>query len=358
MKLLALLLLALPTLAQDSASLRRASSLLRSGKYDRAAEAYEKIVAADPTLGEAWFQLASARHGQKDWAGAIEANHKAAEFPSYRASALYNLACAQSLSGSLEAAAASLDRAVEAGFLDIDLMATDADLEPLRRDLDLPLPPPQEYRELKARNGIRMSYSVIEPAGFDPKGTYPVLVAFSPGTGSRSTDWMITELWKGVAEQADWIVVSLVAPADRGWFTHPSHHALEDVLKRLQKDYNVQGGDFHLFGYASGCGPASTYSGMSRKYFQSMTLVSSTNWNDYDDSDLRRWRDMPVHQIVGEASYTLELDRSAHARLERAGCRSSLTVVPGDGLLVGSLRGGELLAEIDRAHRSTRAAAE
>ena len=63
-------------------------------------------------------------------------------------------------------------------------MASDADLQPLRDAQTLELAPEQTYRELKARNGIRMRYAVIEPRGFDPKQTYPVLVAFAPGSGS------------------------------------------------------------------------------------------------------------------------------------------------------------------------------
>ena len=54
---------------------------------------------------------------------------------------------------------------------------------------------------------------------------------------------------------------------------------------------------------------------MSRKYFQSMTLVSSAAWTNYDDSDLKRW-DLPVHQIVGDSSHTLELDREVHQKLQ------------------------------------------
>jgi hypothetical protein len=351
--LLVLLTVCLPTAAQESPSMRKASSYLRSRQYAKAADAYAKITAEDPSNGEAWFSLGSAHHGQKDWAAAIEANRRAAEFASQRPSALYNMACAQSLSGALDEAEQSLGLAIESGFLDIDLVATDTDLDPLRARIELPLPRKHEYRELKARNGIRMQFSVIEPAGFDPERSYPVLVAFSPGSGPRSTDWMLDELWSGVEEQADWIVVSLVAPESKGWYTHPSHHALEDVLKKLQKEYKVAGGNFHLFGFASGCGAAMTYSGMSRKYFQTMTLVSSTGWGNYDDSDYDGWRDMPVHQIVGESSYTLELDRAAHERLTAVGCKSHLEVIPDNGLLVTSLRGTDLLAEIARVQLAT-----
>ena len=89
---------------------------------------------------------------------------------------------------------------------------------------------------------------------------------------------------------------------------------------------------------------------MSGKYFQSMTLVSSGSWSTYDDSDMSRWKRMPILQIVGSESYTLEAVRDAHERLLGKGVRADLTVVPGDGLLVGSMSGADYLDAIARAH--------
>lgn len=330
-------------------SMKSAESLIKRQKWSQAAEAYAKIAAADPENAEAWFQLGFARHGLEDWDGAAEANERAAKFPVYRATALYNAACARSLGGQLEEAQTLLAEAVDAGFLDLDLMASDADLEALRAEGSLELPPVRSYRELKARNKLLMKYAVIEPKGFDPEQAYPVLVAFAPGTGTRSADWMMQELWSGAADQERWIVVTLVAPEEKGWFTHPSHHALEDVLRSLQKEYEVAGDKFHLFGFATSCSPALTYSGMSKKYFQSMTLVSSSAWSNYDDSDMKRWKRMPVHQIVGATSFTLDEDQGAHERLKAQGVQSSLTVVPDNGLLVESMRGRALLDEIAAA---------
>ena len=72
----------------------------------------------DPVNGWAWYQLAYANHSLGEYGGAIAANQRAAEFPGYRPKALYNLACAQSLAGEVEAAAGSLSEARAAGFLD------------------------------------------------------------------------------------------------------------------------------------------------------------------------------------------------------------------------------------------------
>jgi hypothetical protein len=80
-----------------------------------------------------------------------------------------------------------------------------------------------------------------------------------------------------------------------------------------------------------------------------MSLVSSTAWSNYADSNLKRWKQVPVHQIVGAASFTLGEDQDAYERLKAQGMQSSLTVVPDNGLLVESMRGRALLDEIGAA---------
>ena len=59
---------------------------------------------------------------------------------------------------------------------------------------------------------------------------------------------------------------------------------------------------------------------------------------------------LPILQIVGSESYTLEGDRDAHERLLGKGVRADLIVVPGDGLLVGSMSGADYLDAIAKAH--------
>ena len=64
---------------------------------------------------------------------------------------------------------------------------------------------------------------------------------------------------------------------------------------------------------------------------------------------MKRWKRMPVHQIVGATSFTLDEDQGAHERLKAQGVQTSLTVVPDNGLLVESMRGRALLDEIAAA---------
>jgi len=346
--LFALFVLALPLASQNAPpSMERAQKLADRKRWDEAAEAFAAITQANPENGEAWFRLAYARHSLGDHSGAAAANERASEFALYRPTALYNLACARSLLGELEEASAALDGALEAGFLDFDLLQTDADLEALREVRALPLPASRTYEQLRGRNGVVVPYVVQLPADYDPGREYPALVAFSPGGGGPlATAWALEELWGSAAAPSGWIVIHPVAP-ENGWMNHPSHHALNDLLRKMKKEHSIQGGKFHLFGFGTGCRPATTYSQMSREFFQSLTLVSSTAWSGWDDDDLSDFERMPVRQFVGgKDAAALAQARRAQAILEKAGARSSLTVLEGEDALVPSLRKSALVTAV------------
>ncbi len=96
------------------------------------AHAYERQLAEDPTNAQAAFRAAYAWHMAGDYERAIPAHKKAAEFDEFRPTALYNLACAQALTGKPEDAIASLNAAIDAGFDRLELMEEDSDLASLR----------------------------------------------------------------------------------------------------------------------------------------------------------------------------------------------------------------------------------
>lgn len=96
------------------------------------ARAFEKQLAQDPTNAQAAFRAAYAWHMAGDYERAIPAHTRAAEFDEFRPTALYNLACAQALTGKPDAAIASLNAAIDAGFDRVELMEEDGDLASIR----------------------------------------------------------------------------------------------------------------------------------------------------------------------------------------------------------------------------------
>lgn len=96
------------------------------------ARTYEQRLAQDPTDAQAAFRAAYAWHMAGDYERAIAAHKRAAEFEEFRPAALYNLACAQALTGKSGDAIASLNAAIDAGFDRLELMEQDSDLATLR----------------------------------------------------------------------------------------------------------------------------------------------------------------------------------------------------------------------------------
>lgn len=88
-----------------------------------------------------------------------------------------------------------------------------------------------------------------------------------------------------------------VAPED-GWINHPSHHALNDLMKHMRKEYKVENNLFHALGYRSGSRPALTFSRMSQSYFTSVTTVGAYSWENWKQKDLTNFGDMPVTLYV------------------------------------------------------------
>lgn len=109
-----------------------ARALQRQGDFDGAAEAWQAIVAAEPTSAVAWFNLGYSLHAAGRLEEALIAHEQAASFPAFESRASYNLACAHALLGETEAALDALQRAVAAGFEDLSGLRSDPDLDALR----------------------------------------------------------------------------------------------------------------------------------------------------------------------------------------------------------------------------------
>jgi len=102
--------------------------------YRTAMARFDEMKAADSTDGKEWYHVGyqMIRMGETD--RAVEAFTRAVDLlpVQKRASAMYNLACSQSLAGDTRSALEWLDRAVEAGFDQHERFLNDTDLEAIR----------------------------------------------------------------------------------------------------------------------------------------------------------------------------------------------------------------------------------
>lgn len=116
------------------ALLREGTALMRAGQYAEAAAKLRAAVKQDPGFGRVWLRLGVAHMQAGDLKAAAVAFEKAASFRKYAGNANYNLACLQAKNGQAEQAIASLNRAIDSGFVNWGLLERDTDLDSLRED--------------------------------------------------------------------------------------------------------------------------------------------------------------------------------------------------------------------------------
>jgi hypothetical protein len=115
-------------------SAAEAQSYFRQQDWPNAVAAYEQVVRANPHDGQNWQNYGFALHSLKRYDEAVKAWTKSVEVGFQPATGLYNVACAKSLSGHKDEAFAFLQKAIEAGFSQEELIRTDTDLDPIRQD--------------------------------------------------------------------------------------------------------------------------------------------------------------------------------------------------------------------------------
>lgn len=329
---------ALPASAQQE--LMEIDRLMAAGKYDEARAKAEEAVTLYPDESMAWFLLARTRHAAGDLKAAIEAGERAVAFPGVRASSYYNIACAQALLGHPDAAFEALEQAKLAGFADRHLMRTDPDLASIRDDPRFVLPVERRYDVLDVGDAMGLPYSLDLPPDFDPKKTYPVLVA--PGDAEPDPEEPGSLYWGEDSVQRGWIVVEspsfvLADPVEK----------TRKLLDFVESEFHLEGGKVHLAAYSVASAGAFAVAMAMPQRVHSITVVPGYPVVERE-SELARLDGVIVNMIVGENDVAwLDEARLTHERLRRMGVTSYLEVIPGAGHVIEEMFGGELMNRID-----------
>ena len=333
---------------QSVPTMEEANALAGDQKWGKAATAYLKITAAHPENSMAWFRLGHAYHGSGKLDLAIKADRKAAEFPEVRALSFYNLACAHAVRGEKALAFESLHQAFKAGYHDAESMASDTDLAALRDDPRFILPVGHQFRELALDDGRTLRYAVGLPHDFDKSKSYPVLIGFPPGDQSQSAvETGMAYWWGEQAAQRGWIVVSCVKPSF-GWLGEHGERYFIQLLNTLDKEFNVEGGKYHIAG-CSGGAMSSYHAALTLpERVHSLTgLPAHPGRKDYDR--LERFEDVKVRLFAGENDEGWKKDsQRAFKRLKELGFDVEITIFPGEGHVMESLRADEFMKYMDK----------
>jgi len=314
-------------------------SLLASGRVQEAREKCEVLAKASPDNPMAWFLLARARHADGDYAGAIKAGKRAAEFPAVRASAYYNLACAYALSGRSDDALDALHLAERAGFSDRTLMSTDPDLESVRGDPRFALPGERIYDVLDVGDTVGLPYSVDLPVDFDSTKAYPVLVG--PGDADPASALTASLFWGEDSRQRGWIVVE--SPA---FVVDNPVEKTRKLLDHIAATYHVALGKFDIAGYDVNSAGAFLVAAAMPERFHSVSGLPG--YPPPEVEDLSQYKGVIVNFIVGENDeFWLNEARLAHQKLKKLGVETYLEIVPGGSHVLQELFGGEFMDRLD-----------
>jgi hypothetical protein len=339
------------SVATPADDLETAIELLQEERWRDAAKILGRVTRADPENAEAWFRLGIAWHAAGEYKRALDAHIKSATFPEFESTGLYNAACAYALMGEPDPAFEMLERSQAAGFLNLEHIKTDPDLESLRNDPRFAGLRGYEFTTISLRDDERLDYAVLLPDDFDPDKTYPVLIGMPPGTEGRSAiDFGMTAFWGRQAISRGWVVISPEAP-DAGWFSPDGSRYLEALLKDVRGRVRVEGNRFHLVGCSNGGISAFHLAVESPRSFHTLTVIPGAPRDD-DFERLSRLKDLRVTMVVGELDDPwLRGAEATAARLEELEVATNLEVVPDEGHLLSSLSDGELIRLLDELRR-------
>ncbi|HEX6813651.1 MAG TPA: tetratricopeptide repeat protein [Planctomycetota bacterium] len=162
---------------------QEAAAAIQAKDFTTAAASWRRLTEANPKDAEAWHMLGYSLHAGGKLDEALPIHLKAAEFPSTAAPGTYNVACVHALQGRADDAFAWLEKAVAAGFGDVNLLRTDTDLASIRKDprmekiekavLNAPPVVPRPYVQSVERKSARIAW-------FTKKGAPQVAIDYSP----------------------------------------------------------------------------------------------------------------------------------------------------------------------------------
>jgi hypothetical protein len=118
------------------AEARVGAALLGQGRFEAARKRFEAAVALDPTYAEGYNGIGVTHALRRDWEEAVVWYRRSIAAGPDIGDAYYNLACAYAQTGEADLAVRYLRLAVLNGYMAVDHLREDPDLEPLRERAD------------------------------------------------------------------------------------------------------------------------------------------------------------------------------------------------------------------------------
>jgi len=339
-----------PAPPRDLQLVAEAATYWQQQDWPKIAESHARLVELEPDNASAWSRLASARHHFKDYDGAIAAHRRAIESPANAAAGWYNIACAHALLGRSDQAFEALDAAFRNGFRNVDLLATDADLESLRGDARFHIPPAPAQESFTRSDGATIDYWLVLPRDFSPEQIWPVLIGINGSNQSLQVgQFALNNFWGMQAHHAGWIVVNPAPVGSDAFYYGDGHLVFDEFLDHIAATYKVEGGRFHIAGYSNGGTSAFNIASSFPRHFQSVTAFPGYAIPGPSFDRLEQLRDMRVTMFWGETDKGPARKHSllTHDRLKELGIDSTIMEFPGEPHIPPSLMGDRFMKHMD-----------
>lgn len=119
--------------------------------------------------------------------------------------------------------------------------------------------------------GLKITYKVVLPAGYDATKTYPTVLVFTGGGQSLQAAGNTLEAdWRAEGERRGYILVSPAAP-DGHLFFEQGDRAFPAFLDAILHDYKVPKGKLHVAGHSNGGLSAFHVAARYPQYFSTLT---------------------------------------------------------------------------------------
>jgi poly(3-hydroxybutyrate) depolymerase len=146
--------------------------------------------------------------------------------------------------------------------------------------------------------GLKVTYKVDLPNGYDPSHTYPVILVFTGGGQTMDIVDMTLVDWRSEAEKRGYIVVSPAAP-DGMLFFEGGDRIFPSFLDQIMHDYKPKGGKLFLAGHSNGGISAFHVASTYPQYFISVTGYPGFLYGD-DINKIEALKPLCIYMHVGE----------------------------------------------------------
>ncbi len=196
-----------------------------------------------------------------------------------------------------------------------------------------------EFETVTLPDGTDLTYAIAVPDGFRPDNTYPLLLAFPPGSQDRAmVDAGLASYWEAEGAARGFIVVSPETPG--GLFFRDAARHIPPLFDHLLTSFRVRDGRLDVAGVSNGGLSAFRAALDHPDQVRSLTVVPGFPPAEQDFANLAALDGINVSLFVGaEDRGWIDNARRVDAALRDLGQEPLLFVAPGEGHFLQSLSG-------------------